>query len=64
VSKRNLRIVRKTDMLTDAICEYCNAQFRSNLPNQKQAEWEIKTRFHEHKCKREHASHPNNETAH
>jgi hypothetical protein len=54
--KRNLRIVKKLYLLTVGICEYCNLEFTSKLPQHDQAQWEIETRFGEHKCKREDAS--------
>jgi hypothetical protein len=49
--KRNLRIVKKLHLLTVGICESCNTDFTSNLPQADQSQWEIKTRFDEHKCK-------------
>jgi hypothetical protein len=49
---RNLRIVKREPPPTIGICEYCNQQFKSHLPQPAQAEWEIKTEFDRHKCKR------------
>jgi hypothetical protein len=54
--KRNLRIVKRYPRETIGVCEACNAQFKSYLPQQDKAEWEIKTRFDEHKCKPEDTS--------
>jgi hypothetical protein len=33
------------------VCETCNEQFKSHLPQEDQAEWEISTLFGRHKCK-------------
>jgi hypothetical protein len=49
--KRNLRIVSQRAMDTIGACEVCNMQFKSYLPQPDKAEWEIRTRFVEHKCK-------------
>jgi len=54
--KRNLRIVKRYPRETMGVCEACNTQFKSYLPQQDKAEWEIQTRFDEHKCKPEDAS--------
>jgi hypothetical protein len=48
--KRKLRFVKRYPRETIGVCEACNAQFKSYLPQQDKAEWEIKTRFEEHKC--------------
>ena len=49
---RALRIIRRYPRQTIAVCEACAAQFSSYLPQQDQAEWEIKVRFNEHTCKK------------
>jgi hypothetical protein len=54
--KRNLRIVKASLYEKIAVCEACNKKFYSWLRQAEQAEWEIKTRFDEHKCKRDAAS--------
>ena len=45
---RRLRIVKKTPPPAIAVCERCNTQFKSNLPN---STAEIKAQFLIHKCK-------------
>jgi hypothetical protein len=56
VMARSLQIVKRYPRETIAVCEACNAQFKSYLPQQDMAEWEIKVRFDEHDCKRQGAS--------
>jgi hypothetical protein len=56
MSKRKLRIVKRQSPDTLGICEACNQQFASNLPQADKAEWEISTLFSRHKCKPEDAS--------
>src|SRR5450755_2163884 len=53
MAKRNLRMVRKQAPGALGICEYCNMQFASSEGQYDQAEWDIGTKFSEHKCKRE-----------
>lgn len=45
---RRLRIVKKSPPPASGVCERCNAQFKSNLPNSMA---EIKALFLIHKCK-------------
>jgi len=54
--KRNLRVVKRMRQVTLAVCEACNAQFKSNLTEPDNADLEIKTQFDQHKCKPEDAS--------
>jgi len=49
--RRRLRIVKRTPTPMIGICETCNEQFKSHLPQEDQAEWEISTLFSRHKCK-------------
>jgi|SRR5208282_6910238 len=55
VPRRKLRIVRR-DFPPLGICEWCNAQFKSTLQQLDKAEFEIRTLFDAHQCKREDAS--------
>jgi hypothetical protein len=48
--KHNLRIVTQRSPFL-GICEACNAQFRSYMPEQKDAEQVIKSQFATHECK-------------
>jgi hypothetical protein len=50
VPKQVLRIIAH-GYDTFAVCERCNAQFRSTLLNQHEAEKEIRAKYDEHKCK-------------
>jgi hypothetical protein len=45
---RRLRIVKKSPPPAIGLCERCNAQFKSNVPN---STAEIKALFLVHKCK-------------
>ncbi len=54
--KRKLRIVKRQSPDTIGVCEGCNQQFTSHLPQADKAEWEISTLFSRHKCKPEDAS--------
>jgi hypothetical protein len=56
MSAKNFRIVKRYPRETVAVCEACKAEFKSYLPQQEKAEWEIKVRFDEHKCKQQGAS--------
>jgi len=51
MAKRQLRIVKRNPAPMIGICEACNEQFKSYLPKEQQAEWEVKTLFSRHKCK-------------
>ena len=51
--KRNLRIVKQTFKVTLGVCEACNTQFASNLPQPDQSQWEIRMQFDRHTCKPE-----------
>jgi len=50
MQKRKLRIVKQNPPAI-GVCERCNEQFKSHLPQEDQAEWEIRTLFERHKCK-------------
>jgi len=54
--KRNLHIIKHYPRETIGICEACNKQFKSYLPQPDKAAWEIQTRFDEHECKQEDGS--------
>ena len=49
---RALRIIKRYPRETIAVCDACSEQFKSYLPQQDKAEWEIKVRFDEHTCKK------------
>jgi hypothetical protein len=51
MAKRHLRIVKRAPTLMIGVCEACNGQFKSQLPQDNKAEWEISTLFDRHKCK-------------
>ena len=51
--QRKLKIVKKNLKVTLGVCEACNAQFTSHLPQPDQSQWEIQTQFDRHKCERE-----------
>lgn len=44
--------IGKPKSITIGICDTCQQQFKSYLPQTVHAEWEIQTRFDEHTCKR------------
>jgi len=48
-----LRIVKRSARESLGVCDSCNAQFKSWLPQPDKAEWEIQARFDEHKCQPE-----------
>jgi hypothetical protein len=48
--KRKLRMIEK-GLYKFAVCERCNAQFKSSLLNQEAAEQEIRQQFTTHRCK-------------
>jgi hypothetical protein len=52
MSAKSFRIVKRYPRETIAVCEACKAEFKSYLPQQDKAEWEIKVRFDEHNCNR------------
>ena len=49
--ERKLRIVKRQSPDSIGVCEGCNQQFTSHLPQADKAEWEISTLFSRHKCK-------------
>jgi hypothetical protein len=48
--KRKLQITKRGHQ-TNGVCEACNIQFTSHLPQPDQAEWEIRILFARHECK-------------
>jgi hypothetical protein len=50
MAKRKLRIVKSTPLPAIGVCERCNAQFKSSLPDT--AESDIAVQFDVHMCKR------------
>jgi hypothetical protein len=48
--ERKLQIVKKQSPDTIGVCDGCNQQFTSHLPQADKAEWEINTLFSRHKC--------------
>jgi len=51
--KRQLRIVKKSPLPAIGVCERCNAQFKSSLPD---ADADIQAQFGAHKCNPEDSS--------
>jgi hypothetical protein len=45
--------VKQTFKVTLGVCEACNTQFTSNLPQPDQSQWEIRMQFDRHTCKPE-----------
>jgi hypothetical protein len=56
MAKRNLKFVKRSARESVGVCDTCNAQFKSFLPQPDKAEWEITTRFDEHTCKQENSN--------
>jgi hypothetical protein len=51
MTKRSLRITTRGEHGTNGVCEACNMQFTSHLPQLNPAEWEIRILFARHKCR-------------
>ena len=49
-SQENLTLSKNGTIVTVGVCEVCNAQFKSYLPNPDQAMWEVKAWFYGHCC--------------
>jgi hypothetical protein len=47
MTKRNLRIVRRSPPLVIGVCERCNAQFKSERP---EPAGDLEAQFNLHKC--------------
>jgi len=48
-SQENLTLSKNGTIVTVGVCEVCNAQFKSYLPNPEQAMWEVKAWFYGHR---------------
>jgi len=53
MAKRQLRIVRNESAGVWGICEACNQQFTSMMPDLMEAEEDVKAQFAMHTCKSE-----------
>jgi hypothetical protein len=49
-SQENLTLSKSGTIVTIGVCELCNGQFKSYLPNPDQAMWEVKAWFYVHCC--------------
>jgi hypothetical protein len=48
-SRENLTLSKNGEVVTVGVCEVCNGQFKSYLPNPEQAMWEVKAWFYGHR---------------